>query len=101
MLMDEIRAEYDQLDQLANRFVQQAQAIQQMTQRVRSGLEKLESGGWIGLGASAFFEEMHGELLPACQRFHDVLNDSSQASKEIAQILRHAETEAAAPFKRG
>ncbi|MFV9504535.1 MAG: WXG100 family type VII secretion target [Oscillochloridaceae bacterium umkhey_bin13] len=98
--MDEIRAEYEQLNQVASRFVQQAQAIQQMTQRIKASMAQLEQGGWIGRGASAFFDEMNGELLPACQRFYNVLNDSSQATKEIVQVMRQAEEEAAAPFKR-
>lgn len=55
--MDEIRADYDQLNQVATRFAQQADAIQQMIQRVRSSMGQLEDGGWIGRGASAFFEE--------------------------------------------
>jgi WXG100 family type VII secretion target len=97
--MDEIKAEYDQLDQVANRFLQQSEAITNMLQRVRSSMEKLEQDGWKGRGAQAFFDEMHGEVLPACQRLHTVLSDGSQVSKEIIQIMRQAEGEAAAPFK--
>lgn len=99
--MDEIRADYDQLGQVAARFAQQADAIQQMIQRVRSSMDKLESGGWIGRGADAFFEEMHGEMLPACQRLYEALMSTSEATKETAQIFQHAESEASAPFKRG
>lgn len=98
--MDEIRADYEQLNQVANRLVQQAQTIQQMTQRVKASLAQLEQGGWIGRGANAFFDEMNGELLPACQRLYDVLSDSSQTTKEIVQIMRQAEEDAASPFKR-
>jgi WXG100 family type VII secretion target len=98
--MDEIRADYDQLNQVAARFAQQADAIQQMIQRVRGSMGKLEDGGWIGRGATAFFEEMHSEVMPACQRFYDALNDASQATKETIQIVQTAEREASAPFKR-
>jgi WXG100 family type VII secretion target len=97
--MDEIKAEYEQIDQVASRFLQQSEAITNMLQRVRSSMDKLEQDGWKGRGAQAFFDEMHSEVLPACQRLHTVLSDGSQASKEIIQIMRQAEDESAALFK--
>jgi WXG100 family type VII secretion target len=98
-MSDEIRADYDQLEEVAGRFANQSQVIQEMLQRVRSSMEKLEDGGWIGRGADAFFEEMHGEVVPAAVRLHEVLEEASQATRAIVQIVQQAEDEASSPFR--
>lgn len=97
--MDEVKAEYEQLEQIASRFLKQSEIIERMNQQVRSCMERLEQEGWKGLGAQAFFDEMHSEVLPACQRLQQVLDDGGQVTKEIVQMIRQAETEAAAPFR--
>ena len=98
-MSDEIRADYDQLEAVAGRFANQSQVIQEMLQRIRSSMEKLEDGGWIGRGADAFFAEMHGEVVPASVRLHEVLEEASQATRAIVQIVQQAEDEASSPFR--
>jgi WXG100 family type VII secretion target len=100
-MADEIRADYDQLADVANRFAQQAELIAQMTQKVQGGFDKLHDGGWMGRGASAFFAEMGDEIFPACKRLFEVLNDANQTTKDIIQVMQQAEEEAAGPFRAG
>jgi WXG100 family type VII secretion target len=99
MASDEIKADYEQLEQVAGRFANQAQAIEEMLQSIRSSMDPLENGGWIGRGASSFFSEMSSEVLPACQRLINVLHDASQATKDIANVMKRAEDEASSPFR--
>ncbi len=98
-MSDEIRADYDQLEEVASRFANQSQVIQQMLQKVRSSMGKLEDGGWIGRGSDAFFQEMQGEVLPASLRLQEVLDEASQVARNIVQIVRQAEDEASSPFR--
>jgi len=98
-MSDEIRADYDQLEDVAGRFANQSQLIQQMLQKVRSSMDKLEDGGWIGRGSRAFFQEMQSEVLPASLRLQDVLEEASQVTRSIIQIVRQAEDEASSPFR--
>lgn len=99
MAFDEIKADYNQLDQVAGQFANQAQMIEQMIQQVRSSMDPLENGGWIGRGADAFFSEMYGEVLPACQRLLLVLQDAAQSTRDIVNTMHRAEDEASAPFR--
>jgi WXG100 family type VII secretion target len=99
MASDEIKADYQQLEQVASRFASQAQVIEQMIQEVRSSMDPLESGGWIGRAADSFFSEMNGEVLPACQRLLNALHEASQATKDISATMSRAEDEACAPFR--
>lgn len=98
-MSDEIRADYEQLEQIANKFARQEQAIQQMLQRVRASMSKLENGGWIGRGSQAFFSEMHGKVLPASQRLQQAMGEANRGVKEIVRTVQQAEDEASAVFR--
>jgi len=99
MALDEIKADYQQLEQVASRFTSQAQIIEQMIQEVRNTMDPLENGGWIGRGSDSFFSEMQGEVLPACQRLLDALHEASQVTKDISATMSRAEDDACAPFR--
>lgn len=98
MPADEIKANYDQLAQVASRFQNQSQATQEMIQSVRSSMDELK-GGWEGRGSNAFFSEMQGEVLPAVNRLRQALQEASRVTNQIVQAVKQAEDEASAPFK--
>jgi WXG100 family type VII secretion target len=98
-MVDEIRADYNELNGVASKFANQEQAIQQMSQKIRSAMEKLENGGWMGEGSEAFFSEMHSVVLPAIQRLETALQQGAAVTREIAQTMRQAEDEASSPFR--
>jgi WXG100 family type VII secretion target len=98
IMADEVKADYDQLEQIANRFGNQSEEIQDMLQQVRSSMEKLESD-WIGRGSEAFFREMQGEVLPAVQRLQQALQEANRVTKEIVQTMQEADEEASSPFR--
>ncbi len=99
-MADEIRANYEQLENVAARFASQSQAIQTMLQKVKGSMSKLKDGGWIGQGSDAFFNEMNSVVLPASQRLQNALQEGSQVTKTIVQTVKQAEEEAASPFRR-
>lgn len=98
-MTDEIRADYDRLEQVASQFANQSQAIQQMLQKVHGSMDPLESGGWIGRGSDAFFSEMQSEVLPATERLQQALDEANRVTKQIVQTVRHGEEEACSPFR--
>jgi WXG100 family type VII secretion target len=98
-MVDEIRANYEELGQVAGRFTRQSQAIEGMLRELRGRLEKLENKGWIGRGSDAFFAEMRGEVLPAVTRLIEALGQGAQATNEIARNIRTAEEQASATFR--
>ena len=98
-MSDQIQADYDQLDQVAAKFAQQAQAIAQMNQTVKACVSKLQAGGWIGQGADAFFSEMNGTVWPATQRLQNALSEANRATKDISQTVKQADEEASSPFR--
>lgn len=98
-MTDEIRADYEEMEQIANRFANQSQAIQEMLQKVRSSMEKLENGDWIGRGSDAFFNEMNSDILPAVDRLVQALDEGNRTAKDISQTVQQAEEEASSRFR--
>lgn len=98
-MSDEIRADYDRLEQVANQFANQSQAIGQMLQKVRGSMDPLEGGGWMGRGSDAFFSEMNSEVLPASQRLQEALDEANRVTRQIIQTVKQAEEEASSPFR--
>ncbi len=97
-MTDTIQADYDQMEQVASRFMNQSQAVQQMLQSVRNAMSNLE-GEWIGEGSDAFFSEMQDEVLPASQRLQEALEEAGQVTKQIVELVKQAEDEASSRFK--
>lgn len=98
-MAEEIRADYEEMEQISNRFANQSQTVQQMMQKVRSSMDKLESGDWIGRGSDAFFNEMNSEVLPATERLIQALDEASRTTKDISQTVQQAEEEASSRFR--
>ena len=98
-MADEIRADYDRLEQVATRFANQSQAIQQMLQNVRGSMDPLEQGGWVGRGSDSFFGEMNGVVLPGTERLQQALEEANRITKQIIETVKQAEDDACSPFR--
>lgn len=98
MAAEEIRADYEQLSQVASRFATQGQQIQQMTQKVHKSMETLKSG-WEGRGSQAFFNEMQSKVLPGVNRLQQALQEAARVTQQISQTVKQAEEEASSPFR--
>lgn len=93
-----IEANYEALDQVVARFMQQSESAEQMLQSVRSHMESLQ-GEWIGEGSDAFFAEMSDEVLPACDRLVQALQAASEVTRQTATVMLNAEEEASGAFQ--
>lgn len=94
-----VQANYEDLAQIAARWHQQHETSEALDRRLKAALQPLEQGGWIGLGAAAFFSEMRGEVLPAIARLSAALEIAQSVTLEIREQMRQAEEDAANPFK--
>jgi WXG100 family type VII secretion target len=98
-MFDEVKADYDRLEQVANRFANSGQVVQQLLQNVKGSMDPLEGGGWVGRGSDAFFEEMNSEVLPASQRLQQAMEEANRVTRQIIQTMKQAEEEACSPFR--
>lgn len=98
-MSDEIKADYEQLEDIATQFANQANEIEQMIQKWHASYRELRDGGWLGRGADAFKAEMDDEVFPASGRFYQALREANRVTKEIISQVRQSEEEAASLFK--
>lgn len=96
-----VRADYERLVKIAAIFDQQATNNRQILQQLQSKLNILQSGMWIGRGATAFYQEMESAILPSFKRLVAALEAANQTTTKISQIMRQAEEEAARLFRVG
>ena len=98
-MFDEVKADYDRLEQVANRFANTGQTVQQMLQNVKGSMDPLEGGGWIGRGSDSFFDEMNSEILPASERLQQAMEEANRVTRQIIQVMKQGEEEACSPFR--
>lgn len=93
-----VQAQYEELENIARRFVAQAEASQEMRQLLMQRMEALRAGGWIGEAATKFYAEMEDLTFPAIQRLIHALETGGQTTLRISTDLSAAEQEASSQF---
>lgn len=94
-----VRADYDPLRNIAQRFGREADACRRTVQQLERVQHTLESGDWIGQGATQFYNEMNSAVLPSLKRLIIALETAGNTTQQILQIMMQAEQEVAALFK--
>ena len=99
MAVPRVRADYDQLGQVAQRFGVAAEAAGATLQTIQQNMQVLEGGDWVGQGAKAFYQEMSGSVLPTLKRLTSALQAAQQITQAISREMKQAEDAAAAVFR--
>lgn len=99
MTSQKVRADYEQLNQIARVFGQQAEAAGQVLGALQQDLNTLQGGSWKGKGSDKFYREMNAAILPAMKRVIAAMNEASTTTAKISRIMKQAEDDAAAVFK--
>ena len=100
MPSNRVRADYDQLAQISRGFQTESDSAQRMIQSVRQAMDTLQGGDWIGPGATAFYTEMNGQVLPSLNRLASALTEAARVTQQINTMIHQAENEAAAVLRR-
>ena len=99
MAVPRVRADYDQLGQVAQRFGAAAEAAGATLQTIQQHVQVLEGGDWVGQGARAFYQEMSGSVLPTLKRLTNALQAAQRTTQAISREMKQAEDAAAAVFR--
>ncbi len=94
-----IRADYQILDQISRGFASHAASTEASLRKLRTSMDTLKGGDWIGQGAKKFYQEMDSEVLPAVQRLTKALQEGARVTKQISKIMKQAEDDAARIFQ--
>jgi WXG100 family type VII secretion target len=99
MSAPQVRSDYDQLQTIQNTFNSQADAISKMNNSIKSHMQTLEGGDWIGEGARKFYGEMNDQVMPSLQRLQRALTEAARVTQQISSLMQQAEQEASNVFK--
>jgi WXG100 family type VII secretion target len=94
-----IRAEYDNLAQIAKAFSKNSEATQSEHKKLASKMETLKNGHWIGKGADAFYSEMESSILPSVKGLADALAMAARVTRGIIKIMEETDEDAARLFQ--
>ena len=90
-----IKADYEQLQQIATQFGQESDQMRQLITTIQGQLETLRGGDWEGRGAELFYGEMDNEVLPSLVRLSLAFNNANQTTLRISIQMQQAEADAA------
>ncbi|MEK7443181.1 MAG: WXG100 family type VII secretion target [Chloroflexota bacterium] len=99
MAAPQVRSDYDQLQVIQNTFSAQSDALQRMNQNLKSRMDTLQGGDWIGEGAKKFYGEMNDQVIPSLRRFEKAMSEAARITQQISRIMKQAEDEASGIFK--
>jgi len=87
-----IRLDFDAFKTIQSSFRAQEDATQKTIGNLSKTVEQLRGGDWFGEGATAFFKEWDGQVLPSMKNLKKVLGEGDRVSKEIEKIQHETET---------
>lgn len=90
---------YEMMKKFQNSFRGQETATQQTIQKLTKVIEQLRGGDWIGEGATQFFNEMDGDIIPAMKRLQNAMTEGDKVSKAIEKIQHETESSIESLFK--
>jgi WXG100 family type VII secretion target len=93
------RGDYDSLTKIAQGFAQHAARASQTNRNLTQCMNTLKGGDWIGKGATAFYKEMEGEVMPAMVRLAKALEASDRVTRQIGKLIKQAEDDASRLFR--
>lgn len=94
-----IRSDYAVLQTIIQTFAKEANDLKQVLTRLKQSTETLRGGDWVGTGATAFYQEMDTQMLPATGRLVAALTNAGRTTQQMLQIMQNAERDAAMCFR--
>lgn len=95
-----IRADFDQLEQIAAKFGEQRDRLEQTRRSVSAATQTLQNGDWVGDSANRFYAEMQDTVFPALGRLVAAFEQAQVTTKNIRAVLMQAEQDVAALMPR-
>jgi len=99
MSSNRVRVDHDQLAQISRGFQTESDSARGLIQSVRQSMDTLQGGDWVGPGATAFYAEMNGDVLPSLTRLASALSEAGRVTQRISAAFRQAEDQAAAVLR--
>jgi WXG100 family type VII secretion target len=96
-----IQVDYGAVEATATQFGQQADQVRRLAAYIHQGVDALQCGGWEGVAAQAFINEMECDIFPALNRLSSALEASKTHALTTRDRFRATEEQAGRYFISG
>lgn len=86
-----VRADYEELESIARKLEQLSYDVQSTVVDLRMQMSALQSGGWLGDAADAFYAEMEEVMFPHLKKLTDSYDDTAHGIKRVIDIFQRAD----------
>jgi WXG100 family type VII secretion target len=94
-----IKVHFDDVSQVGTIFSQQGNAARQTLGRIKSQVDNLRGGAWVGRGANAFYSEMDSLVFPALKALADAMDGGKTILGKASKVMHQAEDDSAKVFQ--
>ncbi len=85
------RADHEQLARIVSTFAGEADAQRAALAQLRSAVERLKQGDWVGQAANRFYGEVDSAIFPALMRLIAALEAAARTTAEVSADVRRTE----------
>ena len=85
---------FDDMGNIAKTFQKNADDIANAHKQIKAAQDTLQQGEWIGEGAKRFQSEMEDSINPSLKGLTDVMQEASQVTHQIGEVMHEAEEDA-------
>ncbi len=90
-MAQKLQIQYDDMDSIAQSMDRFADSVNDHMQRIQRLVGDLQGGGWKGVGADAFYDEMLNEVLPKLDILKTGFEVAGTETRRISQMFNDAE----------
>lgn len=92
-MADQTKVDYEVLKDVASKFKEAADKVNQTSQMFTRNAEALSRSGWIGQASKKFESEVTGKIAPEYKRLGAALDKAAQVTNQISNIFKTGEQE--------
>lgn len=93
-----VRASHDEMPKISKSFGNESNRVKSSIDRLNRVIQVLEGGDWVGEGATAFYNEMRSEVMPAMARLMRALEMGATVTQQIGRLIDELEQTSAGFF---
>jgi len=86
-----VHLDYEQCRGIANGFRSDQSEMHQLYSQLKSSVEQLHGGGWVGDAADKWYNVMEGELLPAVNKLGNAQGSIGDTTAKVILIIQQAD----------
>jgi WXG100 family type VII secretion target len=91
---------WDDVAKASKQFSQQQSEIAKVNRKLKAAKDDLHSGkGWVGKGATKFFQEFDQDIMPSMTRLEKALGSAERVAKQVEKTMKDAESQWTNIFK--